>query len=218
MTTSGAGSQGKPPDQDLPSVYQRALGADFALLAPRLQRYFGAIPSGNVGVGTGLYQVAGSRTRWLRPALALMAARNTLFPELEHDVPFTITNTPRRDGSLSAMRIFHFTDRDRVMEDTMSVVDGRLIDRLGKRRGLEVALDLSVHAGGLRMRSRSLALRFAGIRLPLPRLATVHLEERIDSADAARQHVNVRITAPLVGEIFRYVGDFTYEVRPATAG
>ncbi|MDF2919189.1 MAG: hypothetical protein K0S70_3406, partial [Microbacterium sp.] len=33
--------------------------------------------------------------------------------------------------------------------------------------------------------------------------------------DAARQHVNVRITAPLVGEIFRYVGDFTYEVRPA---
>lgn len=215
MTTSGAGSQGKPPDQDPRSVYERVLGADFALLAPRLQRYFGAIPSGNVGVGTGVYEVAGSRARWLRPALALMAARHTLFPELEHDVPFAITNTPRRDGSLSATRIFHFTGRDRVMEDTMSVVDGRLVDRLGKRRGLEVALDLWVHSGGLRMRSRGLAVRFAGIRLPVPRLATVHLEERIHPTDPTRQHVDVRITAPVVGEIFRYVGAFTYEVRPA---
>ena len=216
MATSGAGPGGQPSDQDPRSVYQRVLGADFARLEPSLQRYFGPIPIGSVGVGAGVYQVAGSRARWLRPALALMAARHTLFPELEHDVPFGITNTPGRDGSLSAARTFHFTGRDRVMEDTMSVVGGRLIDRLGKRRGLEVALDLSVHSGGLRMRSRSLALRIAGMRLPVPRLATVHLDERTDAADPTRQHVHVRVTAPFVGEIFRYVGDFTYDVRPAS--
>ena len=210
-------SGGQPPHQDPRSVYQRALGADFARLEPRLQRYFGAIPSGSVGVGAGVYQVAGSRARWLRPALALMAARHTLFPELEDHVPFAITNTPGEDGSLSATRIFHLTGRDRLMEDTMRVVSGRVIDRLGKRRGLEVVLELWVHSGGLRMRSRGLALRFAGLRLPLPRLATVHLDERIDPSDPARQRVDVRITAPLVGEIFRYVGDFTYEIRPASA-
>ena len=123
--------------------------------------------------------------------------------------------TPESASVLAPHRV---AGMSRVMEDTMSVVGGRLIDRLGKRRGLEVGLGLAVHSGGLRMRSGSLALRFAGMRLPLPRLATVHLDEHIHAADPARQHVDVRITAPLLGEIFRYVGDFTYEVRPSPAG
>lgn len=88
------------------------------------------------------------------------------------------------------------------MEDTMRVVDGTLHDRLGKRRGLEVALRVAVADGGLRMTSTKLALRLGTLRMPLPRIVTMNLDERTDANDPSRQHVDVRITAPMIGELF----------------
>jgi hypothetical protein len=198
------------------SVYQRVLGEEFALLDPRLQTYFGPISPGRVGRGAGVYRVAGSRLRLLRPVLALMAWRHVLFPDLGHDVPFTITNTPHSDGSLSALRTFDFPRRTRIMEDTMTVTDGQLRDRLGKRRGLEVGIQLAVVSGGLGMTSTTLALHLGRLRLPLPPLATMHLDERSDPLDPSRQNVDVRIDAPLLGEVFRYTGTFAYAVIPHT--
>ena len=195
------------------SVYQRALGDDFGSLDTQLQSYFGPIPIGRVGVGHGTYDIAGSRLRFLRPFLALVANRRVLFPELGRDVPFSITNTPGPDGSLSAIRAFTFPERTRVMEDTMTVVEGRLVDRIGKRRGLEVTTQLGVVAGALHMTSTRLALRAGPLRIPLPPLATMRLVERTDPTDPSRQRVDVRITAPLLGEVFRYTGGFTYAIR-----
>ena len=129
------------------SVYQHALGEDFAALDPRLQRYFGPIPRGSVGTGSGTYEVAGSRLRMLRPLFALMARRHVLFPELGRDVPFSVANTPGLDGSLSAARTFAFPGQTRVMEDTMSVVNGQLVDRIGKWRGLEVTIEVTALSG-----------------------------------------------------------------------
>jgi hypothetical protein len=199
------------------SVYQRALGNDFGSLEPHLQSYFGPIPAGRVGTGHGAYDLARSRLRFLRPFLALVAKRHVLFPELGHDVPFSIINTPGSDGSLSAIRTFEFPERTRVMEDTMTVVDGQLIDRIGKRRGLEIATRLGVVAGALHMTSTRLALRAGPLRIPLPPLATMHLVERTDPVDPSRQRVDVRINAPRLGEVFRYTGGFTYTIRTAAA-
>lgn len=198
------------------SVYQRALGDAFSALDPQLQKYFGPIPHGWVGRGSGVYSVAGSRQRWLRPVFAWMAWRHILFPEHGENVPFTITNTPSADGRLSAERTFQFPHRTRVMQDTMTIVDGQLHDRLGKRRGLEVAIRLSVVSGGLRMTSTQLALRVGPVRIPLPPVATMNLDERTDSSDPTRQRVDVRIAAPILGEVFRYTGTFTYQHLPAT--
>lgn len=211
----GAGTATRESAQ--PSVYQRALGDSFAELDPKLQTYFGPIPAGSVGRGSGVYRVAGSRLRLLRPVLWLMARRNVLFPEFGRDVPFSVANIPGSDATLSATRTFRFPRGIRVMEDTMAVVDGRLVDRLGKRRGLEVVVDLAVVSGGLRMTSRRLAVHVRGIRLPIPPLATMTLDERIDPVDAKRQHVDVRIAAPVLGEIFRYSGEFAYAVVHAGA-
>lgn len=199
----------------MPSVYQRVLGERFAELDPRLQRYFGEIPAGSVGRGEGVYAEAGSRHRWLRPLLAWLAWRRILFPEHGRDVPFTVVNTPGRDGSLSAERRFALPQRERMMVDTMRARHGRLVDRLGRRRGLEADLHLSVHDGGLRMRSGAFRLRLGSLRLPLPRLAVMTLDERTSPADPERQRVDVRIVAPLLGEVFVYRGDFAYEVGPA---
>lgn len=200
------------------SVYQRVLGEQFSELDPRLQQYFGPLAPGHVGIGTGVYDVAGSRFRMLRPLLSVMARRNVLFPEYGHGVPFTVTNSAAADGSLSAVRTFDFPSRVRVMEDTMDVVGGDLVDRLGKKRGLEVGIRMSVVDGGLRMKSTRLALWIGNARLPLPRIAVMRLDERTDPADPARQRVDVRITAPVFGEVFRYTGVFTYERHALPVG
>jgi Domain of unknown function (DUF4166) len=190
------------------SVYQRVLGSDIERLSPALRIYF----SGNhgVGVGSGVFEVAGSRLRFLRPVLAYLAWRRILFPEYGRDVPFDITNTPTADGGLEAVRTFHLPGRDRPLEDTMRVVDGRLHDFLGKRRGFEVRMALQITDGLLEMRSDRQWLHLGGLRVPLPRLATVTVAE---SWRDGRQHVDVRLNSPMLGEWFRYAGSFSYQYQ-----
>lgn len=187
------------------SVYQRVLGGKIESLAPELRTYFSG--SAGVGVGAGVFDVAGSRLRFLRPALAWLAWRRILFPEYARDVPFDITNTPTADGGLEAVRTFHFPGRDRPLEDTMRVVDGRLHDFLGKRRGFEVRMTLTITNGLLEMRSDRQWMRLVGLRIRLPRFATVTVSE---SWLDGRQHVDVRLRSPLLGEWFRYAGSFSY--------
>ncbi|MCU1417652.1 MAG: hypothetical protein JWP32_1826 [Schumannella sp.] len=192
------------------SVYERVLGERIAELHPSLRAYFGEIPPGQVGRGTGSYEVAGSRHRWLAPVLALLARRQVLFPEYGHGIPFSVENRP--DGDLlRARRTFEFPGRTRTMVDAMSVVDGVLHDRLGRRGGLEVELLLSVVDGALHMRSRRQWLHLGPVRFRMPGLVRVHLAE---TAGDGLQHVDVRMTAPVLGEVFRYSGRFEYAVAP----
>lgn len=194
-----------PPE----SVYQRVLGDHFEALHPELRAYFSLPPADSVGRGSGVFEVAGSRLRWLAPVFSFLAWRRILFPEYGRGVPFTVTNIPGPGDGLSARREFHFPSRDRIMQDTMHVVDGRLHDFLGRRGGLEVRLTLAVIDGGLRMESDGVWLHLGALRLPLPALlaARVALDE---SWVAGSQRVDVRMRHPLFGEIFRYAGTFTY--------
>ena len=186
------------------SVYQRVLGPELDDLRPELQRYF---RGGGVGTGSGVFEVAGSRLRILRPMLAYLAWRRILFPEYARKVPFEVTNTPTPDAGLDALRTFHLPGRDRTLEDTMRVVDGALHDFLGRRRGFEVRLRLTVTDGLLRMRSDKQWLHLGRARIPLPPFATVTVAE---SWSDGSQHVDVRLRSPLLGEWFRYSGSFNY--------
>ena len=190
------------------SVYRRVLGRDLAGLKPELRRYFSG--HDGVGVGRGVFEVAGSRLRILRPALAFLAWRRILFPEYERDVPFEIANTPRPDGGLDAVRTFHLSGGARPLEDTKRVIDGRLHDFLGARRGLEVRMELTTSDGLLQMRSERLWLHVGRLRIPLPPLATVTVDE---SWSGGSQHVDVRLRSPLIGEWFRYAGSFSYQYQ-----
>lgn len=201
-----------------PSVYERVLGARLDALDPGLRRYFGAIPPGSVGVGTGVFVVAGSRLRWLRPVWAFLGWRRVLFAEHGRDVPFTVLNTPQPDGSLTAERTVVFEGRRRVMVDRMRVENGALVDRIGRRGGLEATLDATVAAGELRLASRRVALRLGAVRIPFTRLAAVTVRERAAARPAQGQSVDVRLTTPILGEVFRYAGTFTYAISPADAG
>ncbi len=193
------------------SVYQRVLGPDFDRLSPELQRYFGAPDAGSVGRGTGVFEVAGATKPWLRPAFAFLAWRRILFPEHGEDVPFTVVNRPGIDGSLSAVRSFRLPGRERVMEDTMRVVNGGLHDFLGRRRGLEVRLALKVSRDGqLRMMSERAWVHFRGARIRLPALLSVRVE-LLESWDGEAQRVEVTMRHPLFGTVFEYRGRFEYD-------
>jgi hypothetical protein len=191
------------------SVYQRVLGTEFDSLAPELRAYFSAPPADSVGRGTGVYEVAGSRHRWLRPLFALLAWRRILFPELGFGVPFTVTNIAGPGDGFSSRREFHFPTGDRLMQDTMHVVDGRLHDFLGRRGGLEVRLGLSVVRGSLRMESDRAWLHLRGLRLPLPALLSARVLLTESWTDGS-QRVDVRLRHPILGELFRYSGAFAY--------
>lgn len=187
------------------SVYRRVLGAELDQLAPELRPYFDGGPL--VGTGSGVFDVAGSPLRILKPVLAFMAWQRILFPEYARDVPFDVVNTPTADGGLGAVRTFHFSGRDRALQDEMRVVDGRLHDFLGRRGGFEVRMVLTVTDGRMQLRSDHQWLHLAGLRLRIPALATVTVDE---SWADGRQHVDVRLHTPLLGDWFRYAGHFTY--------
>lgn len=187
------------------SVYQRVLGHRIDELDPRLRSYF--TEGDSVGIGSGVFSAAGSRRRILAPLLRFLGWRRVLFAEYGTDVPFEIVNTPTDDGGLDAVRTFHFPHRDRPLEDTMRVIDGELHDFLGTRRGFEVELLLDITDGRLSMRSARQWLHLGPARFRMPRMATVTVDE---SFDGDKQHVDVRLRSPLLGEWFRYAGSFTY--------
>jgi hypothetical protein len=178
------------------------------LLAPELRAYFSG--GHGVGEGSGVFEVAGCRLANLRPVLAYLARQRILFPEFAHDVPFDIVNTPTASGELDALRTFNLPARDRPLEDTMRVIDGQLHDFMGNKRGFEVRMALPITDGFLTMRSDRQGVRCARVRIP--QLATVIVSE---SWLNGHQHVDVRLSTPVIGEWFRYAGSFTYSYPDA---
>lgn len=198
------------------SVYQRALGDSFAELSPVMQRYFGPIPAGHVGVGEGVYEVVGSRYRRLAaPLLRWSARHDVLFGEAGRNVRFVVENRPLPDGGLRGTRWFGFPGSVRVMRDTIHADGAGLLERLGRRGGLEVGLIAQVDRGGMVLRSRSLAWRVRGGRIRLPPVAAVEVRERDDPGRSGMQRVDVRLRMPILGEVFRYTGSFSYRIVPA---
>lgn len=193
------------------SVYEQVLGARFRELDPALKAYFGPLPPGTEGVCHGTFTVAGLRRPALRPVFALLARLGILFPEYERDVAFTVVNVADPQGALRGIRSFHLRDRTRVLRDSMTASGDRIVDRIGIGGLLEATFALDVEAGGVRMTSERLAVHIGRLRVPLPRFATVTIDEAWRDG---RQHVDVRMRMPLLGDVFGYTGSFTYTHRP----
>ncbi|SDZ04719.1 DUF4166 domain-containing protein [Herbiconiux ginsengi] len=208
------------------SPYELTSGSALDDLHPVLRRYFGAIPAGLRGYGSGTFEVVGTPRRWLRPALALLARQGVLFPVWEHNVPFTVVNAPLvdRDGrtAVVAVRRFHFLGGARAMVDAITAenpgADG-LVDHLGFDRRFRVRLSARVVRGEFHLASTSLELRIGRQYFALPAAISprVTLIERFDDAangGAGAQRVSVTVDAPALGRLYEYTGTFTYELRP----
>lgn len=227
------------------SAYERALGSRVGELHPVLRQYFAAIPRGSVGIGEGVFERFGTERSWLRPVLAVAERCGVIVPGFHRDIPFRIENRTE-SGSQTATRTLSFDDAEWSMVDAVSFVpdvrssdvnasgrgseseggaagsDGRneggVVDVFGKPSIVEAKFDVDVVDGGLRLRSRRVALRLGRLRVPIPKAVrpVIALSERFDD-DFGRQRVDLVVDVPIIGRVYEYTGTFTYrvaELRP----
>lgn len=216
------------------SVYQLAMGREFGLLQPELQDYFSLAAGNNdggarVGIGTGVFDVAGCPRRSLRPLLRLASLDRSLFPEYGRHVPFRIENRPGTDPQgrpyLTAVRTLQFGGVTRIMEDTTwrehaggaGARSGQLVDSLGRSGLIRTGLDCSAGQDGrMRLVSRGTALAAGRLRVPLPRLldAAAFTEQWWDAA-AGLFRIRTKVLQRQFGTVLEYEGAFEYRLEPA---
>jgi hypothetical protein len=212
------------------SVYQLAMGQDFALLQPELQEYFslasesGPAAAGGaaVGFGTGVFDVAGCPRPALRPLLRLARRDNALFPEYQRDVPFSIENRAHLDAvgrpALTAVRTIGFDGGRRTMQDTTVWEDGAgLTDVLGRSGAVRTDLACSAGADGrMRLVSRRTSFGAGRFRLGLPRLleAAAFTEQWWDRSEG-RFRIRTKVLQRQIGTVLEYRGSFSYRLVPS---
>jgi hypothetical protein len=142
------------------SIYQRALGSDFAKLHPQIQRRFSLTSGGGVAaIGTGTMDRIWHGALYTLPFLYVGTWRSIMFPEQGRNVPFSIQNYAYRDPlgreTVTWVRTFS-TSKVRRFDAYMiySEQRGCIVDYLGTHQHLAVELELNVAPnGGLRLRS-----------------------------------------------------------------
>ncbi|MFG1823260.1 DUF4166 domain-containing protein [Microbispora bryophytorum] len=197
------------------SIFQRAIGADFARLHPQLQRRFGVSVTGGQGcVGTGVMEHVW-HAGFTRPFLALGGTRNILVPAQGRQVPFTIENYPYVDTygreTVSFVRTFDLPGRPRRFDAQMVHDPAKgIVDYLGSHQHLAVDLDFQVdERGGLVIRSGGFRLHEGRLSCRLPALVTGTAVVRESYDDEAGEfRIGVTVSHPRLGPMFGYWGAF----------
>lgn len=202
------------------SIYERALGDDFARLHPKIQERFGfSSADGVASIGTGVMEQIWRGPAYTRPFLAVGSWRNILFPERGRDVPFTVENFAYADRfgreTVTWVRTFELPTHRRRFDATMiySEQRGRIVDYLGTHQHLAVDLHASVDGnGGLRLRSGEQRFyeRRVGFRFPLVLSGVADVVEWFDDG-TERYKIDVRVHNRWFGLLFGYRGSFTAE-------
>ncbi len=200
------------------SAWEAALGEDAAALHPRIREYVRPVPPGCVGLGAGSFTEAGCGRRWLAPAFAIAARWGIAFPEHGVDVPFTIENRGDARGGITATRTFRFPQRSRTMRDRVRAGRGRAVDALGDTGRVETQLFARAIDGELRLASGAVRVRLGPLWVVLPAVIRprITLVERWDGS-VERQHVDLRVALPVLGDVYGYRGHFDYRIEPTEA-
>lgn len=208
------------------SIYQRALGSDFARLHPRIRERFSLTSADRrAAIGRGTMDRVWHGRFYTLPFLYLGTWRNIMFPERGRDVVFQIENWAYRDSygreTVTWLRTFR-TDRTRRFDAYMiySEERDRIVDYLGTHQHLAVDLDLSVgRRGGIRIRSGQ--QRFyegpLGFRFPLLFSGIADVCEWFDD-ETDRYGIEVTVANPTWGPLFGYRGTFDVEWIEAPDG
>jgi uncharacterized protein DUF4166 len=205
----------------MPSIYQQAIGAEFARLHPKIQERFGFSKDDRVAsIGRGVMDEIWHGPCYTLPFLYLGAWRRIMFPEQGRGVPFTVENYAYADRfgreTVSWVRTFR-TRRPRRFDAYMIYSPQRrcIIDYLGTHQHLAVDIDLSVdERGGLRLRSGD--QRFYegvfGFRFPMAASGMADVCEWFDDA-SQKYRIEVNVANRRWGPLFGYRGSFDVEWR-----
>jgi len=208
------------------SIYERALGNDFARLHPRIQERFAlSSASGRAAIGRGTMETVWRGPWWTVPFLCLGSWRNIMFPERGTAVTFKIENWAYRDSfgreTVTWQRTFE-TTRARGFDAFMIYSESRdlIVDYLGTHQHLAVDLDISVdERGGMRLRSADQRF-YEGLiafRFPLLFSGVAEVCEWFDD-DSGRFRIEVSVTNRAFGPLFGYRGAFDVEWVDAQNG
>jgi hypothetical protein len=205
------------------SIYEQALGSDFARLHPRIQERFGfSSRDGLASVGTGVMEEIWHGAPYTLPFLYLGSWRRIMFPEQGRDVPFTIRNYAYVDqyGRETVTWIRNFSTPTPRRFDAYMIFSrdrNRIVDYLGTHQHLAVDIDLSVDdRGGLRLRSAAQRFYEGPVAFSFPLLfsGVADVCEWYDDEDH-RFHIEVRVTNRTWGPLFGYRGAFDMEWKKA---
>jgi hypothetical protein len=208
------------------SIYERAMGSDFARLHPEVQRRFGFSSQDAIAsIGTGVMEELWHGAPYTLPFLYVGTWRRIMFPEQGRDVPFRIENYAYVDSlgreTVTWIRTFQ-TKRPRRFDAYMIYSDqrGKIVDYLGTHQHLAVDLDLKVDAnGGLRLRSD--AQRFyegpVGFTFPMLFSGIADVCEWYDDRNQCFR-IEVRVANRTWGPLFGYKGYFDVEWRAVPSG
>jgi hypothetical protein len=205
------------------SIFEEALGPDFARLSPMMQKRFSVgLDSGFACVGTGVMSRIRRGPWWVVPFLYIGKLRNILVPDVGENVPFTIENYPYLDPfgreTVTFVREYRLRKKPSRFDATMILHDGRVVDYLGTHQHLAVDLDLSVDDDGS-LRLTSGAQRFyegplVGFRFPMVLSGRARLHESYDDS-AGVYRIRMEVHNPVFGFLFGYEGEFTCQFAPA---
>jgi hypothetical protein len=201
------------------SIYQQALGADFARLHPRIQARFGfSSADGKAAIGRGVMEELWHGRLYTLPFLYVGTWRRIMFPERGRNVPFTIENYAYVDRfgreTMTWLRTFR-TRRVRRFDAYMIASERRgcIVDYLGSHQHLAVDIDLAVDKrGGLRLTSG--AQRFyegpVGFTFPLLLSGIAEVCEWYDD-EVQKYRIEVNVRNRTWGPLFGYRGAFDVE-------
>ncbi len=205
------------------SIYEEALGDQFARLHPKMQWRFGfSSADGVCHLGRGVMEEVWRGPWWTLPFLLLGSTRRVLFPSRGRNVPFTIANYAYVDSfgreTVTWSRRFRMKRRVRAFDATMihSRRRGGIIDYLGTHQHLAVEINCSVdHHGAMCIRSGPQRLYEGPVRFRFPRLLSgdAVVREWYDEHDDVFK-IDVNVSNRLLGPLFGYRGTFTVVERP----
>ncbi len=206
------------------SIFERALGEEFGLLSPMMQKRFGVgLDAGYACVGTGVMSRIRRGPWWVVPFLQIGKLRNILIPDVGENVPFTIENYPYRDPfgreTVTFVREYRVRKKASRFDATMILDHGRVLDYLGTHQHLAVDLDLRVEEdGSLSLTSNAQRFyegRFIAFRFPMLFSGRAELHEQFD-VTAGVFRIRMEVRNPVFGFLFGYEGEFTCEFPAAT--
>lgn len=199
------------------SIYERALGSDFARLHPEIQRRFGFSSEDNTAsIGTGVMDDIWHGRPYTLPFLYLGAWRRIMFPETGRNVPFQIANYAYIDSlgreTVTWVRTFHTRTPPRRFDAYMIYSERRqcIVDYLGTHQHLAVDIDLSVAShGGLCLRSGLQRFYEGPIGFSFPMLVS-GIADVCEWYDEAKRcfRIEVVVKNRIWGRLFGYKGSF----------
>lgn len=188
------------------SLMQQALGAEWDKLPPALQAHY------RFGTTTDTGHMDIEYPRYMQPWLSVLRRFGALVDRSGKDVPTVVRKSVAGERQ-HWRRTIAFHDGKTIRFDSFWVPAGgnQLIEFVNPVLGLQMAVH--VEEGRLHYRGIRFVARLGPLLLPIPEWLILGHTTIVEVArDDKRFAMDFRLTHPLLGQVFRYSGEFEADI------